>query len=528
MQAADPRTNSVARLVRVAALVVAATILMWTAIASHRPPVFFDTEGYHLNGARFVQDLGLSSAAEKLRIRNDGTAEQRSVNDTLLGARSPFYGVFLYETEQRGGLWLSAFLQCLAVAWALRVFFRAVAPRSGLAAYGVAVVLAATVTSLPFFASFLLPDIFVALALLATGLTLVYVDRLGRGDRIGLWLLILAGCAFHQSAVAIVGLTATVGGGVLLIGRADARRALGSVGLVLSAVVAAVVMGQAYVALHRVQTGETMRRPPFVAARLLADGPGRTYLRDACAQGATYELCRLKDLPFDDTETILWSDDPKLGIMNTSNHDQRVRLEDQETAFVIGTFLHEPVAQAFASLRNFARQLAASHVDEPIRDPAVYFADNYYAHTWLPGMIPNAADCRPGGRGCRPPFSMVALARWHQVGLILALAFLGWRLTRRDGMAALGPAPRLLGSDLGRLSMLLMLTVVAVLINAAVCGALSGPFARYQARVVWLLPMMALAAGVVLGPAPAHLLARWRLAAGQLARRLAGPRGAPG
>jgi hypothetical protein len=31
-----------------------------------------------------------------------------------------------------------------------------------------------------------------------------------------------------------------------------------------------------------------------------------------------------------------------------------------------------------------------------------------------------------------------------------------------------------------------------MLINAAVCGAVSGAFPRYQARVVWLLPLAAL------------------------------------
>jgi hypothetical protein len=31
-----------------------------------------------------------------------------------------------------------------------------------------------------------------------------------------------------------------------------------------------------------------------------------------------------------------------------------------------------------------------------------------------------------------------------------------------------------------------------ILINAFVCGALSGSFSRYQARVVWLLPLVAI------------------------------------
>ena len=34
--------------------------------------------------------------------------------------------------------------------------------------------------------------------------------------------------------------------------------------------------------------------------------------------------------------------------------------------------------------------------------------------------------------------------------------------------------------------------VLAVALNAAVCGVLSGPFARYEARLLWLVPAAAL------------------------------------
>jgi hypothetical protein len=34
--------------------------------------------------------------------------------------------------------------------------------------------------------------------------------------------------------------------------------------------------------------------------------------------------------------------------------------------------------------------------------------------------------------------------------------------------------------------------IAGVVLNAIVCGAVSGPWGRYQARVVWLIPMAAL------------------------------------
>ena len=85
---------------------------------------------------------------------------------------------------------------------------------------------------------------------------------------------------------------------------------------------------------------------------------------------------------------------------------------------------------------------------------------------------------------------------------MLALGFMGWRLTRRDGVSSLGERPALLDTDLGRLCLALVLVVAGLLINAAVCGALSGVFPRYQARVIWLAPFMACLAALALGPAP--------------------------
>jgi hypothetical protein len=36
-----------------------------------------------------------------------------------------------------------------------------------------------------------------------------------------------------------------------------------------------------------------------------------------------------------------------------------------------------------------------------------------------------------------------------------------------------------------------LLLMAVLVVNAAICGVLSGPFARYQARLIWLLPVAA-------------------------------------
>jgi len=59
------------------------------------------------------------------------------------------------------------------------------------------------------------------------------------------------------------------------------------------------------------------------------------------------------------------------------------------------------------------------------------------------------------------------------------------------------------------------LVVLGVLTNALVCGALSTPYDRYQARVVWLLPLLAFMvsfAGAVRAAVPARGRVRARAA----------------
>ena len=42
---------------------------------------------------------------------------------------------------------------------------------------------------------------------------------------------------------------------------------------------------------------------------------------------------------------------------------------------------------------------------------------------------------------------------------------------------------------------MLALVVIGIAVNAAICGILSGPHDRYEARVAWLIPFAALTVG---------------------------------
>jgi hypothetical protein len=99
-------------------------------------------------------------------------------------------------------------------------------------------------------------------------------------------------------------------------------------------------------------------------------------------------------------------------------------------------------------------------------------------------------------------------------GLALIASVFGlWRIGRARWRAKPDPARGPDGlDDIGRLMAATGLAAAAIVLNAAVCGALSGPFPRYEARLIWLIPTLALMAGCVLA-APALARARTSLTA---------------
>ncbi len=222
-------------------------------------------------------------------------------------------------------------------------------------------------TSLPWVAGFAVPDIFAAVLAMAVTLIFLHRDQLRRWEFWGVWGLILASVVFHSSHLLIALGLIVVG---LLIGwmaKAPWRTQKHSTGMVLGACAAAMALSWIYSTAIQQTTGDEFRRPPFLIARVLADGPGRAYLRYSCAKGADWEICRFKNLPLNKSDDILWSSKKELGVFNRSNYEQRVRMEKQEFSFVLHTIEYDPWGQFSASMNNWNAQFMRFWVDDPLR-----------------------------------------------------------------------------------------------------------------------------------------------------------------
>ena len=91
---------------------------------------------------------------------------------------------------------------------------------------------------------------------------------------------------------------------------------------------------------------------------------------------------------------------------------------------------------------------------------------------------------------------------WHVTVILLSMLYGAWRLSRPDVLAALMDRKRLWSHEASRVTAASAILILVVVINAGVCGVLSGAFSRYQARIVWLIPMAAGLIACALGPVP--------------------------
>ncbi len=360
----------------------------------------------------------------------------RLINDQVEGARSPFYGVLLHGAYLFTTLWGLAALQSFLAAWVIYLLWRTMAPRAPAWSYLAMVAVAAVGTSISFYTTFAMPDIFAGVGGAAVVLILAQGDRLKKLEIAGLWAVCVYAMAIHKSHWG-TGLAVAAGGGVLLriLGlptQSVVRRGL----LVFSAAVVAWAAGAIFNQVYEDRMGHKLGHPPFVMARVLADGPGRDYLRSVCippGQGGVqpYTLCSFQKNVSNSTDLILWSDRKKLGVFNIASWDQRNGLENEEMRFVVGTARFDPMGQLSASLWDWGQQLVAYQVDDPLRNPSAYLRGRYWPTTVLPKLIPNFQACRPPG-DCRPPFNYQILADWHGTVLAVSLLLLAWRLSLKD------------------------------------------------------------------------------------------------
>ncbi len=484
-------------------VVLAALVMLAPALVNGFPFWFFDTANYLNVGHSIVSNIEklfhLSGATHPVPNIPGSAPTMNGVNPWLyqIGTRSPLYSAMLYIAATASSYWVIAIAQALCGAWLISACARAL----GLTGPRPLLTIVASLTlmsTLPYFAGELMPDVFAGYAFIALLLPGVSADRLSALERSAIALLASASITIHNTIVVLAFLLALVVAGMAWIARIRGRELRRLIAWVSAPLALALCFNLAYGNVVALTRGAAPTNPPYLMARVLADGPGQSYLREACAAQVHYELCKFADRPLGDVNQFLWSTNPNVGVFMLASADSKLRLINEERAFVAQTILHYPIAEIGAMAANAAQLLPRNDVGGEL---------SLSRHSWeqmrLGELAPRenaAARASLAFRGAYP-FLFVDIV--NAAALALAAGFISWRLTRADALSALRPA-----STEAIEFRILVATAVALLLwilsNAALCGAISGVFARYQARVLWLVPLFALLVFLRFGSAAKH------------------------
>lgn len=471
-----------------------ATVLVAAGLISGHFGIFFDTGGYVRQGEYMADRL--------FHIERVGFYPMMSIIPgeinkdvrhllSVIDARSPSYSLFLYLGAKIGGFAFVAWLQALAAAWVIGLSARVTLPERRWTAFWIVITVLAGGSSLPFFADFAMPDAFSGIAILCMALLLAASDELGWGEKLGVWALMTASISFHRSNLAVAAALVVTGTLLLMIAGRPKRPLLLSGAAVVAALGLIVAGGAAYKSMLERDMGIRSGSPPFLMARILADGVGRDYLAKNCPGGVAPTLCPFRDQALDDANVILWNLDPGVGVFNASKYEMRLKLIDEEKPFVVAAVLAEPIRFAWLALRHFAKQLVMFAVDESLEQPGRYIAGKYPDLPTVDLLLPGTKACATF-ESCPQGAMGTILEVWHGLVLALSLVTIGgtafalnpWRFDTRCDLAGLRPRVSTLRAAAA-------IILLGILVNAGACGILSEPVLRYQARVIWLLPMMA-------------------------------------
>ena len=430
------------------AILAAAILSAWPALLNRYPLLYADSLSYLGEGLPVLKALG-----------------HRPV--TFIAMRSEFYSLGIFAFHWGISPWPVVVLHALLTAYVVWLVTRAFVVRRLVAKYLILMALLSALTSMSWYVSLVMPDILGPILYLCICLQVFAPDTLSKREHWAVAGIAWFGIVSHSTHLVLtLGIIVLLA--ALLVFKSDLMqgrgRALSEIALLV--VVAAV----AQVALHTYLYHEPSlngRRLPYLSARFIADGPEKWYLQRHCATEQWVLCANVKNLP-DNDDDFIWGDNTIW--TKSSPADQQLILK-QETPLLLATMRTYPRQQIAISLGSFWQQL---------NDFGVNDFDN---NTWMEDSI---EEIMPGAharyerslqaRSVVPTTFFTQLQRWPVYAAILVLAAsLSWIWRSRQ--------IRFLG--------FLIVIIPTLIANAFITAVASEVDSRFQARVVWLLPLLA-------------------------------------
>jgi hypothetical protein len=461
---------------------LSALILSWVSLWNASPIVYEDTSTYLARPATLIAKVSPEWASiwaetHKVERLNGGQTSEVVGNASpgfdgrVKGGRSIYYGAVALGLHALGGLLLVAVFQAYLLGACVSLLCYRALPGPSLPALLAISGLLALSTSAGFFVNVIMPDVLSGLLILALGMLAAFWDRFLTVDRLFLSLVAVFAAISHDSNLLIAGGLSLCLFGAALVwrGRRGALVRSGRVGLAVVAAGSAAALAFE----HGVEraTGFSPTRLPHLTAHVVSLPAGRAYLDENCKLKGWAVCAYAERFPMVWTD-FLFGREPSATAFATAPTDIKLTIAEQDLALAADFVRTNPGAATFEMARASLQQaISFSYVDFQQAKKQRYLRENF---------PPEVLDRLMRARLWRQPQALFTLSAIHQwtVGLSILLLPIALWGAYRAGAAQTAP-----------LMILTAVLVTGVLGNAVVCGVLASPYDRFQARVIWLIPL---------------------------------------
>jgi len=435
-------------LARGSGILLGALMMMWPAFYNGFPLLYPDSMTYLGDGAVVARKLFLHQSAN------------------YYGMRSFFYSLGILPLHWNATAWPVIAFQAILTAYVLWLVVRSILPGRMVAAYLALIGALSLLTSLSWYVSIVMPDITGPLLYLGFFLLVFAPESLSRPERVMVGGIACWAVTCHATHLILATGLCGVLTGMMVVQRRPVQRIVRSAGE-MAGILA--VAAAAQLALYGYLYGTPSlngERPPYLMARMVADGTGKKYLEQHCGE-ERWALCnRLQNLA-GDADHFLWDADGGWG--GASAEDQK-EVRREEMPLVLATIWAYPREQFGKSAGAFWQQLQAFGVED--LDPSSWVAEQFET------VLPRARGHYLASRQARNALHVEGFTAFQiwvvRSSLVLLIAFppLVWRRV----------SSRLIG-----LSVVVTFVVFA---NALVTGTMSMVDERYGSRVIWMVPFL--------------------------------------
>ena len=432
------------------AVLCGSLLMSWPAIYNRYPLLYPDSMSYLDNGRLVGRALFLHKFSP------------------FYGERSLIYCLGILPLHWNITPWPIVAANALLTAYVIWLLVRSVLQRQTVAGYLAVVAPLSLLTGMGWFVSLIMPDILGPVLYLSIYLLVFARETLSRKERVILVLVAWWGMVSHITHLVLAVGLCTVLVPILILQGQQTLRWLAAVGRVMMIVLVAAASQIALNAYLYDEPSLNGERPPFLTARIIADGPGFRYLQGHCGKIDLAICGYVRELP-STTDHFLWAPN---GIWQNASDETQRRLRNEEMRFVLATLRTYPIEELSIAATNWWRQLMTFSLEHDY-DPNAWMLGEF-DHV-LPGALPRYMRSRQA-RGVLPDSLSTLVQNWAVMVSLLVIGVLTVSLRHRQ-------SPRVIG--------LVAVIVAAVIGNAWVTGVLSDVENRYQSRVVWLLMLLA-------------------------------------